>query len=50
MVYERFDGVGGAASRSTLSPKEFHEVDERMQHRLEYLEKQCNVFGLDKPG
>lgn len=54
MAYERAfaagDGLSGGAVGNTLSPKEFHEVDARMQNRLDYLTQTCSDYGLDKPG
>lgn len=51
MIYESSVGIDGAAGNgNTLTPKEFHDVDTRMQNRLEYLAKTCSNYGLDKPG
>lgn len=51
MIYERSVGNDGSAGNgNTLTPKEFHDVDTRMQNRLEYLAKTCSNYGLDKPG
>lgn len=48
LVYDK--SAAGNAIGNTLSPKEYHDVNARMQNRLEYLVHTCSNYGLDKPG